>query len=558
MHNHKKIPSLVRSFSLTLTLISFLALTNASLANSDSNYINYDYERNTARNPARNAGGLEGSNTNKNARGNSRVRYETPARSANTEPEYSFENEVVAEGQGFENNLAYRDSSNSFAEQNSANNPQYGDNEYGDSEYCEEQFEGPSDSYDAPVAPAPKKSKKRKVRSYNQENSFSYDSSNGCKPIGLIGLIFDEDFSPVTGGSFFISVLRGYMLLDDYLFPNTEGDTNAYMILGRLAKFAIEGTVLNTMMVAEHEIFGHGWRAREFDVPIFAYRIRPFSGYTILSSSAVNQLLFTEQAAISTGGMEANSILAKQIRNHWLPCQALDEREGLLYILTSMDQTHYVIKTGSSSVNTFSDGNDVIHYVNEVNNWYQRQVLTRQELRSKAWIDFLDPYLWYSAYSVGRFVYNGTQCLQYPMIPICDYKYLPGMRLALAPYGPEYQLINYIISNDLDFILQATLRYGHTGDKKSAGITLERSCMWCAGDLMFDGRLDVWAQPKVLVAYSDQASRRFGAALSVTGHYRIINCLEIMAQAGYKMSGYMPGEALKRGAILRIGFGFYL
>lgn len=381
--------------------------------------------------------------------------------------------------------------------------------------------------------------------------SLTYESSDCC-PLGLIGLIVDKNYTPITGGTLFISLLRGYMKLDDYFYPDSKGDTNSYMILGRMLKFAIEGTVLSTMMVAQHEVFGHGWRAREFGVPVLGYEIRPFSGSTELSAVAYNQLLLTEQAAISTGGMEANTILAKQLRNHWLPTASLDEREGLFYLLTATDQTHYVVKTARR--NTFSSGNDVIAYINEVNNWYGSQVLTRHNLKNKVLIDLLDPFLWFSLYGVGNYLYDGTQCFQYPMIPIGDYQYLPGMRLALAPYGPEYQLINYIRGND--YILQATLRYGRTGKKDSMAVVLERSCLWVAGDLMFDGRLDIWGQPRVLVNYSYQTNRQIGGAISLTGHYRIAGCFEILGQAGYKTSGFMPGESLKRGAILRIGFGF--
>lgn len=381
------------------------------------------------------------------------------------------------------------------------------------------------------------------------------ETLSSCCPKGPIGLVIDKDYSPEMGGSGLISIWRSYMALDDYLWPSTQGDTSAYMMLARLGKLGLENVVLSTGMITQHEVFGHGWRAREFNLPIYRYGIRPYSGYTVFSLTKYLQLSPSERIAFVTGGMEADGLLAKQLRDRWLETKFIDEREGQFYLVTALDQTLYVLNNRKEK--TFNDGgNDVQAYLREINNWYGHTVLTDKQLRRKEMIDFLDPYMWYSLYSMGHYVIDGTPCFDYPMIPIGSVQYLPGFRIALAPYGPEYQFINYIRA--LDYTLQATLRYGNTGGKNSEGLTIEMTKLWADNCLSIDGRADVWSQPQMFISTSHLAPRKSGAALSLIGRFRIINNFELMGQLGYKTTGYMPGEALKRGPILRAGFFVHL
>lgn len=385
-------------------------------------------------------------------------------------------------------------------------------------------------------------------------NSYTSDGSTPCCPKGAIGIILDKDFSPLVGSAGLISVWRAYMSLDDHLYPSSQGDTSGYMMLGRLGKLALEDVALSTGMVTQHEIFGHGWRAREFNIPVFKYLVRPYSGYTEFQLNKYNQLSPSERIAFTAGGMEADGILAKQLRNRWLDTKSIDEREGHFYLITALDQTLYVMNTRQAGNVDYED--DVQAYVQQLNNWFGKPVLNQRKLRHKERVDFLDPYLWYSLYSMGHYLLDGTQCFEYPMIPIGDYQYLPGFRLALAPYGPEYQFINYVRAPDCT--LQITLRYSNTGGKNSQGLILETTRLWTADCLSFDGRFDMWCQPELFTQQAHQATRDVGGAASVVARYRIVNNFELMGQLGYKSTGYMPGEALRRGPIVRAGFFVHL
>lgn len=367
-----------------------------------------------------------------------------------------------------------------------------------------------------------------------------------------VGLIVDQYLSPVVGAEGMFALLRGYQELDDYLIPSTAGDTSGSMILGRFGKYLFEGLLMNPAMITQHEVFGHGFRAREFGIPA-RYRINLFSGLTSLTNQYF-QLPRSEQIALTAGGMEATSILARQMRSRWLDYQCVDNREAHFYMKNALDQPLYILNAPRTVHE--NDSNDVSSYIATVNSWYGRQVLTTHRLRTQTLVDFLDPFLFYSVYSSVMYIIEGNQTWQYPMIPVGDnYRYLPMGRLALAPYGPEYQFINYLKGIDHTYV--ATLRYGKTGGRSSSGLTLEATRIWTSDLLTFDGRADIWYQPQLFVANPTLVKNRPGAALSVIARYRAFQCIDLMGQVGYKTTGYIPGEILKHSPILRAGFSIY-
>jgi len=198
-------------------------------------------------------------------------------------------------------------------------------------------------------------------------------------------------------------------------------------------------------------------------------------------------------------------------------------------------------------------GNDVISYINTVNQWYGSKVITTQKLRRQVLIDFFDPYFFYSLYSLGQYVIDGKQSFEYPMIPIGEYRYLPALRLALAPYGPEYQLFNIV--KGPEFNLLATLRIGNTAGKHSRALGLEVTNIISSDLLFIDGKVDVWHQPKLFTPFAiSDADGHFGGALSIIARYRVLQQIDLFGQAGYKTTGYLPGEELKHSPILRVGF----
>lgn len=370
-------------------------------------------------------------------------------------------------------------------------------------------------------------------------------------------LLVDRYLSPVVGANALISLEQGYQALDDTFIPSSYGDKDFLMALGRLTKYALEGVLFSWMSVAQHEYFGHGFRAREFHLDNLHYSIRPYSGYTSFTVASYNRLSPTEKIALHAAGVEGTSILAKTLRSRWLETKFMDQREAHLYLKNALDQTTYVLNTRIWSRRSqrgviYDDSHDIFGYIRNINLWHGHQVLTSHKLRKMVLIDFLDPYTFYSIFSIGKYIYDGCMGFEYPMIPICDYHYLPGFRLALAPYGPEYQFINYLRGSDNT--IQVTLRHGHTGGKHSSGLTVDVYRLFTSELLNFDGSLYLWYQPRFHTLTAQAAKGRLGGGFALTARYRILQCLELIGQLGYKTSGYIPGEVLKHSPIVRGGF----
>lgn len=368
-----------------------------------------------------------------------------------------------------------------------------------------------------------------------------------------LNLTLDRTFSPIVGADLMIFALRGYEALDDCLIPSTEGDTRLSMILARYGKFLFETVLSSTLMVTQHEVFGHGARAREFHLPVLSYFISPFSGSTSFSAIRYYELSLNEQSALSAGGMEGTTILANRLRERWLQGNRIDSREASLYLLSYLDQTLYILSTPRETRHLpASSGHDIGDYIHEVNTWYGKKALTVEKLRDQALIDFLDPFFYYSVYSLGSYLITGSQTLcDYPMIQIGDYRYLPGARLALAPYGPEYQFLNYIQTPER--FIKATIRYGNTKGISSAAVDLDITRIWTSDLLFLDTKVSLWNQPKLFKPEAKPHNTRLGFAASLIARYQVIDKIEMMGQLGYKTTGFLQGEILRNGLIARIG-----
>jgi len=231
-----------------------------------------------------------------------------------------------------------------------------------------------------------------------------------------VGLSIDRYLSPDVGSDVMLSILRVYQKLDDRFIPSTMGDTEPKMIAARLGKYILEGFIIGTEMVAQHEIFGHGFRLREFKVPVTRYEILPWKGSTHFRAAKYIPLSLHQKIAVDVGGMEANSILARQIQTRWLQSGVMDTREAHLFRRATLDQTTYVLGVKTDHTR-FPNGNDVGSYINNVNAWYQKPVLSTRKLKNRILIDFLDPYFFYSLYSFGSYIIEGNQYWEFPLIP---------------------------------------------------------------------------------------------------------------------------------------------
>jgi len=391
-------------------------------------------------------------------------------------------------------------------------------------------------------------------------NNTSNTSNTGITSTGSttrpLNFIVDKHYSMVVGSDLAQSALWGYQLFDDSMISSTEGDTQPQTMFARFGKSLIEYTLANWVMVAQHEWFGHGARAREFDLSNVHYKVRPYSGYTSFSQAQYNQLTPAQKIALTTGGMESTSLLASDLRENFLHGSAVDIRAAQLYVTSYLDQSLYVFGTSDSDTNL---GNDITSYISSVNAWQNINgaTITKRNLRHRSNIDFLDPFLFYSIFGIVNYIATGEQQYDFYMIPIAGFKYLPSFRNVLAPWGPEWQFNNYI-KNPADQLLYIGLRNGKTGNQLSTAITVKISELLTWNNVYFDARADLWKQPNIKAVNLATAKSKLGLAAFSTANFKLNSTMKIFGQLGYKTAGFIPGEALKSSLIARAGVGFSL
>jgi hypothetical protein len=149
------------------------------------------------------------------------------------------------------------------------------------------------------------------------------------------------------------------------------------------------------LSVVQHEVFGHGSRAREFDLdPDYGFGL-DFSGWTSVGKDPASN---EQNIMLAAGGTEADSVLAHRILRDLYTGDGTDGSKIPLMLLTKVDFSLYCLITPdpADSPDDFSEeynnGNDIAYYL------VSRQAQQRNANPGAVWnneysIDFDDPQL---------------------------------------------------------------------------------------------------------------------------------------------------------------------
>jgi len=367
-------------------------------------------------------------------------------------------------------------------------------------------------------------------------------------------LIIDQYMSPYAGTAANLSILHTYTYLDDRFLPSSADKATFLWGTARLGKVFLEDWLCQFLMVLQHEVFGHGYRLREFGFKHIIYYVAIGHGATGLSSEQewdrVDALPWPSQAALSAAGMEANAVLSQQIRQNWFAKNALDYRDGLFYIITTLDQADYIWITTDDETDY---GNDVHSYVVEVNAWHGNQHLSVGRLHDYALCDLLDPNLYHGFYAILMYIYNGSITQELDTLNIRGYKYFPVARLLLTPYGPEFQLQNYVLTPKQTF-WQVNARYGNNSHIQSYGVDIFTKPVWRYKDWSFANKLYLWRQPKFWQQNTALGVHSgLGIAEFISAEYKFAKHFAAVGEFGYKTGGYSQGLPLGNSWVWRAG-----
>lgn len=386
-------------------------------------------------------------------------------------------------------------------------------------------------------------------------------------------IVFDPYMTPAAGAEGLLTVQHLLASAEDRWLPLKIGGERsrpalALGILYRTGKFvALDMPQDHFLMVVAHEFFGHGARFRElgdgrlrygFDAPI------PYgSGDAFTKFNGRFPVSPLANLNVSAAGIEAQHSLADAIAERAVTRGRIHYREAWLYFESRIAGMGYILSASPTS----AEGHDAADYLDTFEKACTApcEPLTRNYIQRRALLTLADPMLYYSMYGLAvSYIGNGATMGPMPLIPVGGgVRVMPSLGYAMAPYGTEWTAraaFQYEgrAKRGQRRLTALALRVGNTGASSPWGITARAADLFRVRGLRIGLTADVWRQPDVL---ADQTSDPLSVGAGATATFLVPLPPPLRSRwtdgihvtAGYKSQGFVPGEGLSGGAVLRAG-----
>jgi hypothetical protein len=403
--------------------------------------------------------------------------------------------------------------------------------------------------------------------------AFAVPSSTSAQTAIPYAVVFDSYMTPAAGAQDLVTLQHLTASAEDRWLParlGTERSRSALAmgILYRSGKFfALDMPQDHMLMVVAHEVFGHGARFRElgegslrygFDVPI---PYGPGGAFTRFNGSFPISPLANMNA--SAAGIEAQHSLADAISERAVDRGQLHYREAWLYFESRMTAVSY-IQSASAASEEGHDPSDFLHAFHEACTTPCAPA-TRKEIQRRSLLALADPLLYYALYGLTvSYIGNGSTTGPMPLLPVGGgVRIMPSLGYTLVPYGTEWTLRGAVqhegkARSGARRITNVSLRIGDTGASSTWGIGVRAGDVLRVRGVAIDLSIEAWRQPELL---ADQTSDAQHTGVSAMGTLvlpmpRALRSRwseGILISAGYKSQGFVPGEQLSGGGVLRAG-----
>lgn len=390
--------------------------------------------------------------------------------------------------------------------------------------------------------------------------------------VGQSDLVFmwDQHASSISGARNLTSVHQAlYQIENKYIKTKLwdEQDLQSkFLGVGyRLAKTVFLDFQIDFLtLLAQHELFGHGHRLREYGFTDNSYVVHlapPFgdgNGSASSGRNEANRKLGThENIAIRSGGMESNAVLANTLKSRWLMSGEMNYRESLLYSFSLHDYSIYILRTKAGVIS--SPYNDVQSYLREVNSRYtffdEEYKLTLDHLANRTLVNFANTFQLFSIYTYLKvYLLDGDQSFEIPMVPLGKLEWLPAIRFGLTPFGSELIVENHFKGDNSIFSSTLRLGDGKLDNFWGTGLYYQKQF---SNNLRLGTNLDFWNQPYMVLGGQRPYSTHSGAGGRLLAEMNLffndVFPIGIYSQLGYKSAGFIEGERLDQGVVLRLG-----
>ena len=260
-------------------------------------------------------------------------------------------------------------------------------------------------------------------------------------------LMYDKGLSQKVGAENLLTIHKAfYSFQEEFLPPRIIEDNWLHSpanSLYRLAKsYLIDMTIDDFVRVAQHEVFGHGARYREYKATNNSYQINlPFpygkGGGWAYAYGGGPPTSIDENVAVDFSGSESNTVMADIRRAKWAMGDSIHYRDFYLYFVSVHDLTNYIfaVRWNLSDDEGFKSSNDIKNYIDSINYKYYDKTGKKYSVNDMAWhtaINYLDPFQFIALFSYLRYIFDGNQKMKMPMFSIWDAKYLPAFKIGRA------------------------------------------------------------------------------------------------------------------------------
>jgi hypothetical protein len=330
------------------------------------------------------------------------------------------------------------------------------------------------------------------------------------------------------------------------------------------------------LLVANHEVFGHGGRVRELFSGFVGYHLdapKPYGNGGGVTFYELNRdFTVHEVSAIAVGGIEANSVAAEQIARRAFERRRISPRTALRYLGFELDGFEYVLKTGDEPEPPGHDVSDFIEIYNVVAEAAEAEPLQPRTLRRWTLINLANPMLASAVVGLGRYLLTGQPDSPVFAVPIGSFRVMPVPRYRLTPFGTEVAVTSDIAwlrqSGEAGHTGQIGVRVGRAPLTTPWGIALGYSGL-PVGNWRIDVALEGWRQPPLaLGAQSDfgldvaaSGSLWWGGQVRARAESALVGTwwsplpITLIVDASLKSNGFAPGQPLGEGLVLRAGLG---
>ena len=400
-----------------------------------------------------------------------------------------------------------------------------------------------------------------------------FQKSNGQNYQFLI----DPNFSSISSAESLSSFHQLLNTTETSLFPNKIGKNikskfgrkvaNLGYRFGKL--MVLEVPIDGLIMMNQYVVFGYGYRYRIHGYKQNRFVIDAPLPYGNGGGSARQGVLETprtrsthELITFYAGGIESTKILNNTISKKWILSDSIHFREAMLCVRT-FNKFHYSLLLLK---NFTSPSFDVQNYIYNINDFYgysevEDWKLTPKRFRKISLLNFLNPFVGFafltSAWDYGWHgkTYGKLRWLRFGKI-----RYLPSFIVGLTPFGDEIYFESFFKKEYK--ALRFYYRHGNPVFEKSNGFGFETfNAFNFSEKIKLDFQVDIWSQPELQLGGEtiQPSTKGLGNLMKVNFQIRLFNesrPLYLSGQIGYKTDGFIEGEPLGRGIILRGGFAY--